>query len=169
MMDNLHFLTKFHVLTSTKTTFASGDIPPRYSAATSTCRCSSSSAWWWGSRPGCWRTPPALTRSIKVLSGHRYNFLSFRGAQKRLSQAEMRYFVRSAKRCCRCILGLMYSAKSPRIWRSVQCTVYSVHCTGGGRGCVLNSGTLDSNRQNSPKYNDDISLHISQYLTSGRR
>ncbi len=35
-----------------------------------------------------------------------------------------------------------------------------------GGGCISNSGTLASNRQNaaSPKYNDDISLLISQYL-----
>jgi hypothetical protein len=33
-----------------------------------------------------------------------------------------------------------------------------------------NSGTLSSNRQNTsrPKYNDDISLLISQYLISGQ-
>ncbi len=55
-----------------------------------------------------------------------------------------------------------------------QCSVYSAHCTvhscwgGGGRGCVSNSGTLASNGQNTtrPKYNDDISLLISQYLIS---
>jgi hypothetical protein len=49
-----------------------------------------------------------------------------------------------------------------------QCSVYSVHCTGGEGDCVSNSGTLALNRQNtaSPKYNDDISLLISQYLIS---
>jgi hypothetical protein len=39
----------------------------------------------------------------------------------------------------------------------------------GGKGYVSNSGTLASNRQNtaSPKYNDDISLLISQHLATG--
>jgi hypothetical protein len=48
---------------------------------------------------------------------------------------------------------------------SVQGTL----CTGGG-GCVSNSGTLASNGQiiNSPKYNDDLSLLISQYLFPAR-
>ncbi len=50
-----------------------------------------------------------------------------------------------------------------RIRRCVKYTVYFVR---GGGGCVSNSRM--SNRQNtaSPKYNDDISLLISQYLTS---
>ncbi len=49
---------------------------------------------------------------------------------------------------------------------SLQCT--DTVCVGGG-GWVSNSGTLVSNRQNreSPKYNDDISLLISQYFISG--
>jgi hypothetical protein len=40
---------------------------------------------------------------------------------------------------------------------SVQCILYR---GGEGGGCVSNSGTLASNRQNtaSPKYNDDISF-----------
>jgi hypothetical protein len=48
---------------------------------------------------------------------------------------------------------------------SVECTLYSPQLL-GGRGCLLNSGTLASNRQNraSPKYNDDIALLISQYF-----
>ncbi len=43
--------------------------------------------------------------------------------------------------------------------------VLSVQCTVGG-GCVLNSGILASNRQNTanPKYNEDISLLISAPL-----
>jgi hypothetical protein len=43
----------------------------------------------------------------------------------------------------------------------VQCTLYSEHWS--------NSGTLVSNWQNTsnPKYNNDISLLISQYLISG--
>ncbi len=47
---------------------------------------------------------------------------------------------------------------------SVQCTLY-----GGAGRCVSNSVTLASNRQNtaSRKYNDDISLLISQYLILG--
>jgi hypothetical protein len=46
------------------------------------------------------------------------------------------------------------------------CSVYNANCTGGGKVCGSNSGTLDSNRQKtaSPKYNDDISLLISHYL-----
>jgi hypothetical protein len=52
---------------------------------------------------------------------------------------------------------------------SVECTrtVYSPQLA-GDRGCVSNSGNLASNRQkiSSPKYNDDISLLISQYLIS---
>ncbi len=41
--------------------------------------------------------------------------------------------------------------------------MYNVQYGGRGRGWVLNSGALVSNRQNtaSPKYNDDISLFIS--------
>jgi hypothetical protein len=51
---------------------------------------------------------------------------------------------------------------------SVQCTLYSPQLL-GGRGWVSNSGTPASNRQNtaSPKYKDDISLLISQYLIAG--
>jgi hypothetical protein len=47
---------------------------------------------------------------------------------------------------------------------SIQCTLYK----GEGRGCASNSGILASNRQNiyKPKYKDDISLLISQYLIS---
>jgi hypothetical protein len=42
---------------------------------------------------------------------------------------------------------------------------YTAHCT---QDPVSNSGTLDSNWQNtsSPKYKDDISMLISQYLIS---
>jgi hypothetical protein len=52
----------------------------------------------------------------------------------------------------------------------VVVSVYSV-CTlyrGEGRDWMSNSGALASKRQNtaSPKYNDDISLLISQYLIS---
>jgi hypothetical protein len=73
--------------------------------------------------------------------------------------------VRSAKRCRRCILGLIYSANSsPRIWPmfSVEFTLYE------GWSRVSNSGTPASYRQNkaSPEYNDDISFLISQYLIS---
>ncbi len=48
---------------------------------------------------------------------------------------------------------------------SLKCTLYSPQLL-GVRGCVSNSVTQASNRQNtaSPKYNDDISLLISQYL-----
>jgi hypothetical protein len=48
-----------------------------------------------------------------------------------------------------------------------QCSVYSVHCGGGGR-CVLNSGTLASSRphKSSPKYNNDISLLILVFATT---
>jgi hypothetical protein len=81
--------------------------------------------------------------------------------------------VRSAKRCRHCILGLPYSAyfrldsqnltrhPPPQMW-TVQ---YSVHCT---RNTASNSGALASNWQktSSPKYNDDISLLILQYLIS---
>jgi hypothetical protein len=51
---------------------------------------------------------------------------------------------------------------------SVMCTLYVQSTAVGGMGCVSNSKTLDSNRQNtsSPKYYDDISLLISQYLIS---
>ncbi len=50
-------------------------------------------------------------------------------------------------------------------------SVFSVQCTTvqeGGRGCMSNTGTLASNRQNtvSPKYNEDIPLLILQYLIS---
>jgi hypothetical protein len=50
----------------------------------------------------------------------------------------------------------------------VHSTVHS--CQVAGVACVSNSGTLTSNRQNtaSPKYNDDISLPISQYHISGQ-
>ncbi len=46
---------------------------------------------------------------------------------------------------------------------NVQCTLYSPQLA-GGQGYVSNSGTLASNTQNtaSPKYNNDISLLISQ-------
>ncbi len=80
--------------------------------------------------------------------------------------------LRSAKRCRRCILGLLYSAnlklESPNL---TQCSVYSVQCTlytGGGAGYMSNSGTPASNRQNtaSPKLNDNTSMLISQYLIS---
>jgi hypothetical protein len=48
-----------------------------------------------------------------------------------------------------------------------SCGLYSVHCT---LSTASNSGTLASNWQNasSPKYNDDISLLISQYLISAQ-
>ncbi len=52
---------------------------------------------------------------------------------------------------------------------SVQCTVYTVHSTARERrDCVSNSKTLVSNRQNTanPKYKDDSSLLISEYLIS---
>jgi hypothetical protein len=51
---------------------------------------------------------------------------------------------------------------------SVEFTLYSPQLS-EGKGCFSNSGTLASNRQNteSPKYNDDISMLISQYLISG--
>ncbi len=86
-------------------------------------------------------------------------------------------FLRPAKICRSFILGLMCSAilsQSPRIWLNVQCTVYSVQCTVYSVQCILYSpqqwggGMLASNRQNtgSPKYNDDISFLISQYLIS---
>jgi hypothetical protein len=47
-------------------------------------------------------------------------------------------------------------------------SVYTVR-GGGGAGYVSNSGTVASKRQNtaSSKFNDDISLLISQYLISG--
>ncbi len=50
---------------------------------------------------------------------------------------------------------------------SVQCTLYSPQLL-GGRGRMLNSGILASNRKNtaSTKDNDKISLLISQYLIS---
>ncbi len=50
---------------------------------------------------------------------------------------------------------------------SVQCILYRSTAV-RGRGCMSNSRTLASNRQNTarPKYNDDISLLISQYLIS---
>ncbi len=80
--------------------------------------------------------------------------------------------VRLAQRFCRCNFGLLYSAslkleqKVDAVF-SVQCTLYSPQLL-GGRGCVSNSGTLASNRQNtaSPKYNDDNFLLIEQYLIS---
>jgi hypothetical protein len=52
----------------------------------------------------------------------------------------------------------------------IQCIMYSPQLF-GSRGCLSNSGALASNRQNtvSPKYNDDISLLISQYLFSAMR
>ncbi len=76
--------------------------------------------------------------------------------------------VRSAKKCRRCILGQMYSANQKlesQNLTSVQCIVYTVQ---GGGGCLSNSGTLASNRQNTafPSYNDDISLLILQYPIS---
>jgi hypothetical protein len=45
---------------------------------------------------------------------------------------------------------------------SVQCSLYIPQLWGAARGCVLNFGTLASNKPNtaSPKYNDDISLLI---------
>ncbi len=51
---------------------------------------------------------------------------------------------------------------------SVQCTLYIPQLL-GGRLCVTNSWTPASYRQNtaSPKYNEDISLLISQYFLSG--
>jgi hypothetical protein len=53
---------------------------------------------------------------------------------------------------------------------SVQCIMYSPQLL-GSRGCLSNSGTLASYRQNtaSSKYNADISLLISQYLISVMR
>jgi hypothetical protein len=47
------------------------------------------------------------------------------------------------------------------------CVQYTVYTARGG-GCLPNSGTLASNRQNtaSPKYNDDTYLMISQFLIS---
>jgi hypothetical protein len=52
---------------------------------------------------------------------------------------------------------------------SVQCTLFSPQLM-GSRGCVSNSETQASNMQNTarPKYNDDISLLISQYLISDK-
>jgi hypothetical protein len=62
-----------------------------------------------------------------------------------------------------------FEARVPEYYAvvSVQCTLYSPQLL-GGRGCVSNPGTLASNWQNtaSPKYNDDISLLISQDLIS---
>ncbi len=51
---------------------------------------------------------------------------------------------------------------------SVESTLYSPQMS-GKRGCVSSSRTLASNRQSasSPKYNDDISSPISEYLISG--
>jgi hypothetical protein len=66
-----------------------------------------------------------------------------------------------------CILPIR--SLSPRIWRSVQCTVYTIQSTAvRGRGCMSSSGTLASKRQNtaSPKFNDNNCLLISQYLIS---
>jgi hypothetical protein len=57
-----------------------------------------------------------------------------------------------------------FKARVPHL---TQCSLYSVQCTGGGGGCV--SGTLASNSEKTarPKYNDDISVLISQCLTPG--
>jgi hypothetical protein len=59
----------------------------------------------------------------------------------------------------------MFSANLKLESKNLTCSMYSVHCGGGGEGFMSNSGTLASNRQNtvSPKYND-ISLLILQYL-----
>jgi hypothetical protein len=72
-------------------------------------------------------------------------------------------FLRSAKRCHHCILGLMCSANlkldSQNLMHcsvyTVQCIVYSPQLCGGG-GCMTNSGALAWSRQNtaSPKYID---------------
>jgi hypothetical protein len=77
--------------------------------------------------------------------------------------------VRSAKSS---YFGLDESCHFEARVESDKCSVYTVHCTlfRGGRDYVTNSGTLAStNRQNTacPKYNDDISLLILQYLLSG--
>jgi hypothetical protein len=73
---------------------------------------------------------------------------------------------RSAKRCRRCILGLMFSASS-----SSRIDAVYTSKAAWGRGCVTNFGTLASGRQNIslPKYNDDYSLPILLYLISADR
>jgi hypothetical protein len=63
-----------------------------------------------------------------------------------------------------------FEARVPEYYAvvSVRCTLYSPQLLGGRRCSVSNPGTPASNWQNtaSPKYNDDISLLISQYLIS---
>ncbi len=64
----------------------------------------------------------------------------------------------------------MYSAHLKLEFQNLtQCSVYSSQLLGGGRGCMSNTGTVALNRQTiaSPKYNDNISLLISQYLICG--
>ncbi len=74
-------------------------------------------------------------------------------------------YCKSNKEMSSLYLGLNNSVSSQlKSQNFMQCSAYSVHCTvhscWGYRGCVLNSVTQASNRQNtaSPKYNDDISF-----------
>ncbi len=115
-----------------------------------------------------------LVTSINIISLGLDRFRE-RAVTSLLCTAAQRWgIVRSAKRCHRCILGLMYSASSKLESQNLaQCSVCSVHCMYShqlllSRSCISYSGTLASNRQNTanPEYNDDISLLISQYLIS---
>ncbi len=82
--------------------------------------------------------------------------------------------VRSAKRCHHCILGWLYSAYLRLESQNLTCNpcpptavdgIVHIHAT---LNTVSKSGALASSWQNtsSPKYNDDISLLILQYLIS---